>query len=472
MTDYRQYVKFDGQLLLIGFGCIGRGVLPLLLRHIGMRPDQITIIDPSHDGMAAAREYGIELVVQPIERDNYQEILDMRLRPGDFVLNLAVNVSSIALVDYCQRRGLLYLDACIEPWAGGYFDTSLSSAERSNYAAREAALALRRRYGKGPTAVLTHGANPGIVSHFVKQALLNIADDIGIAYHRPITREQWAQLAHGLGVKVIHVAERDTQHGRQRKQPGEFVNTWSSDGFMDEATQPAELGWGSHERHWPREGRRFEFGGGSAIYLNRPGALTKVRSWTPQQGPYHGLLISHGESISIAAYLSHYEEKELRYRPTVHYAYHPSDDTLLSLHEFVSRNFCMQPQRRLLMDDIVDGIDELGVLLMGHARGAYWYGSQLSTDAARKLAPHNSATSLQVTAGVLGGIVWALRRPAEGIVEPDEMEYEEVLEVASPYLGPMVGVYSDWTPLRGRRQLFEEVCDRADPWQFINFLVD
>jgi homospermidine synthase len=79
--------------------------------------------------------------------------------------------------------------------------------------------------------VLTHGANPGLVSHFVKQALLNIASDTGVAAS-PRTREEWAALAHKLGVKVIHIAERDTQVANRPKRPNEFVNTWSVDGFV------------------------------------------------------------------------------------------------------------------------------------------------------------------------------------------------------------------------------------------------
>jgi homospermidine synthase len=59
--------------------------------------------------------------------------------------------------------------------------------------------------------VLTHGANPGLVSHLVKQALLNIAKDTGVDAGKPASREQWAKLAQTLGIKVIHIAERDTQ---------------------------------------------------------------------------------------------------------------------------------------------------------------------------------------------------------------------------------------------------------------------
>jgi homospermidine synthase len=161
----------------------------------------------------------------------------------------------------------------------------------------------------------------------------------------------------------------------------------------------------------------------------------------------------------------------VRYRPTVHYAYHPCDDAVLSLHEFAGKNWRLQDDKRLMMDEIVQGMDELGVLLMGHAKGAYWFGSRLTIEQARRLAPYNNATSLQVTAAVLAGLVWAIENPRAGIVEADEIDHERVLEIAGPYLGELVGVYGDWTPLRDRETLFPEQIDRADPWQFKNFRV-
>ncbi|HSK40247.1 MAG TPA: saccharopine dehydrogenase C-terminal domain-containing protein, partial [Arenibaculum sp.] len=264
---------------------------------------------------------------------------------------------------------------------------------------------------------------------------------------------------------------RDTQRASFPKQSGEFVNTWSIDGFVGEGCQPAELGWGSHEKEMPADGYRHEFGAGAAIYLMRPGASTRVRTWTPLEGPFHGFLITHSESISIADYFTRHDGDAVSYRPTVHYAYHPCDDAVLSLHELAGKSWHMQPEKRLMMDEIVSGVDELGVLLMGHSRGAYWYGSQLSIEEARRLAPHNNATSLQVTAAVLAGVIWAIENPARGVVEPDEMDHARILEITRPYLGDMVGAYSDWTPLQERGRLFPEDVDTTDPWQFKNIRV-
>jgi len=76
-----------------------------------------------------------------------------------------------------------------------------------------------------------------------------------------------------------------------------------------------------------------------------------------------------------------------------------------------------------------------------------------------------------VTSAVLAGMVWALEHPTAGIVEADEMDYRRCLEVQLPYLGPVVGAYTNWTPLTGRPGLFPEDLDRRDPWQFKNVLV-
>jgi homospermidine synthase len=471
MSSHEVHVRFAGKIVMVGFGSIGQGVLPLILRHIGTSADHIVIVTAEDAGRAEASHFGVKFVKIALTRDNYRRTLEPLLQAGDFLLNLSVDVSSVALVELARERGALYLDTCIEPWAGGYTDSKLSVDTRSNYTMRIAALALREGAKNAPTAVLTHGANPGLVSHLVKQALLNIAKDLRLEIQTPASREQWAKLAQSLGIKVIHIAERDTQVSNVPKRLNEFVNTWSVDGFVSEGAQPAELGWGTHEKHFPADGGRHTRGSGCAIYLNRPGASTAVRTWTPKAGPFHGFLITHSEAISLADYYTVLEAGRPVYRPTSHYAYHPSDNAVLSVHEFAGRNWHLQDKKRIMLDDITDGIDELGVLLAGHEKNAYWYGSQLSIQEARELVPHNSATSLQVTVAVLSGMIWAMENPRRSIVEPDEMDFERNLAICMPYLGTVVGEYTSWTPLDQRGELFNEDLDPTDPWQFKNIRV-
>lgn len=476
VKDNRMYggqkeVCFKGRMVVLGFGSIGKGVLPLIFRHIEINPQQLLIIAADDCGKDIAGKYGVSFQLHVVTRENYQALLDALLRAGDFLLNLSINVGSLELMEFCAERGVLYLDTCVELWEGAYMDASLSASLRSNYALREGALQLKAKYTNGPTAVITHGANPGLVSHFVKQALLNMARDSGMTIEAPACRHDWARLSRTLGIKTIHIAERDTQMAVPRKAPGEFVNTWSVQGLIGEGCQPAELGWGSHEKFFPADGARHDFGCQAAIFLDRPGAATSVRTWLPLAGQQIGFLITHNESISLADYLTIGSGENPEYRPTVHYAYHPSDDTVLSLYELQGLNWQPQEKLRLVSEEIVSGIDELGVLLMGHKEGAYWYGSRLSIEESRDLAPHNTATSLQVTAGVLAGMIWAMRHPDRGIVEPEEMDFAEVMEIACPYLGEMVGVYSDWNPTVHRNEMFPEDLDKEDVWQFKNFRV-
>jgi len=472
--SHKVYVEFPGRLVMVGFGSIGQGVLPLILRHIGIRPDRVVIVTAEEAGRAEAEELGVRFIKEPLVRENYRRVLESLLGRGDFLVNLSVDVSSIALVKYCWERGAMYLDTCIEPWAGGYTDPATPPGRRTNYSLREDALALRTDLtAKNPTAILTHGANPGLVSHFVKEALLTLKRDIGVDKEKPepATRQEWAELAQTLNVKVIHVAERDTQVSPKVKEVNEFVNTWSVDGFVSEGCQPAELGWGSHERNFPRDAKRHDFGSGAAIYLGQPGAATRVRTWTPEARSIHGFLITHSEAISLADYYTVRKHGEVQYRPTSHYAYHPSDSAVLSVHELAGRNWQMQDRKRILMDEITSGMDELGVLLAGHKKNAYWYGSQLTIEEARKLAPHNNATSLQVTVAVLAAAIWAMEHPDSGLLEPDEIDHKRILEICKPYLGRMHGEYTDWSPLSDRERLFPEDLDFNDPWQFKNVRV-
>ena len=482
MTDWPIHGTISGPIVMIGFGSIGRGTLPLVERHFRYDPKRFTVIDPIGKNRALVEERGLRFVQDHVTAANIDALLRPLLSEGEgqpFIINLSVEVSSTAVMRLAREHDALYIDTVAEPWPGFYTDASLSVSQRSNYALREGVLELRRELqgadlsARGATAVSCCGANPGMVSWFVKQALLNLAADLGGHHDEPRDRAGWARLARDLGVKGIHIAERDTQRAAKPKAMGTFVNTWSVEGFVSEGLQPAELGWGTHEKALPAEGRRHDFGPDCAIYLLRPGAGTRVRSWCPTPGAQHGFLVTHNEAISIADYLTLREDgSEVGYRPTCHYAYHPADDAVLSLDEMAGAQWQRQPRSHILEEDeIVDGLDELGVLLYGHARNAYWYGSQLSIEETRRIAPRQNATGLQVTSAVLAGMVWALENPCAGIVEADEVDFRRCLEVQTPYLGPVVGVYTDWTPLVDRGQLFPEDVDNSDPWQFRNILV-
>lgn len=338
----------------------------------------------------------------------------------------------------------------------------------------------------GPTAIVEHGANPGLVSHWTKQALIEIATEIIKRSSTPASRKKalehalaeknFAHLAHLTGTKVIHISERDTQITSKPKQVNEFVNTWSIAGLYEEAMAPAELGWGTHERTLPQGAHEHSWGPRNQICLDKPGMDTFMYSWIPS-GPIIGMLIRHGEAFSISKYLTVWdnEQKNAQYRPTVHYVYLPTDCTIASLHEMKMNNYALQKKLRILNDEIISGTDELGVLLLGHDLNGWWVGSQLSIDETRSLiADGQSATTLQVAASLLGALFWMIDNPQQGFNTPDDVPHEPVLQVARPYLGTCPSVQTDWHPLKRTMPFGKKLpplIEANDNWQFGFFLV-
>src|SRR5690349_9612397 len=225
MSHWPVHGRITGPIVMIGFGSIGKGMLPLIERHFEFDKNRFTVIDPVDADRSMLDVRGIAFVNKALTRENYREILTPLLTEGGgqgFCVNVSVDTSSRAIMELCRELGALYVDTVAEPWAGFYFDKNAGPAERTNYMLRENILDARRQSPGGPTAVNCCGANPGMVSWFVKQALLNVARDIGIEHEEPQSREEWARLMRQVGVKGIHIAERDTQRAEHPKPMGVF----------------------------------------------------------------------------------------------------------------------------------------------------------------------------------------------------------------------------------------------------------
>lgn len=439
------------RFLFIGFGAVGQGLAPLLVQALGVEPSRITAWAADLDGAAVAKAVGISLQRQPLTPDNHAQLLAAHLQAGDVLLNLAVEVSSHDLIAWCQEHDVLYLDTSIEPWPGGY-QPGKSLERTTNHWLREQVLALRQ--ADRATAVLAHGANPGLISHLAKQALEQLAHDQGL----PFTPGRWADLAQALGVQAIQVAERDTQTDHRPVAADEFRNTWSVPGFISELSQACEAGWGSHESTLPSGAKRPSYGAKASIYWPHPEkSLLQVKSWVPSVGESLAWLVTHNESISLAEFLTvHDGEGQAAYRPTVYFAYQPCPQACQSIAHWLSQHKeAPNAQNVMPLADLQRGQDELGVLLC-HSAGAYWYGSTLTLQTARDLAPHNSATTLQVAAGIVGALAWMMDHPREGITEAEAVDSEQVLAVALPYLGHVGGTHTHWRP--------------GPDWRFQNFI--
>jgi homospermidine synthase len=427
---------------------------------------------------------GAGYVQERISAHNYPSVLGQYLGPGDLLIDLAWSIDTGDIIQWCHAHQVLYLNTSVEEWDPYRDVENTPPPDKSLYALH---MALRKRTASWPepgaTAVVEHGANPGLVSHWTKVALediahallqRNLAPERQAALARALSDADYARVAMLSGVKVIHISERDTQICDKPKQVNEFVNTWSVAAFYEESIAPSEIGWGMHERRLPSGALSQPYGPRNYLSLSRMGMDTLVRSWLPM-GEIIGMVIRHAETFTISEHLTVWQDDVPIYRPTVTYAYLPCDAALASLHEMRMSNCQLQPNHRIMSDEIVSGRDELGVLLLGHDLNGWWVGSQLDIHEARRLVPHQNATTLQVSASVLGALFWVIRHPRRGLCVPDELPHREVLAVANPYLGPCPSLQTDWTPLKNRIDPFEKFgrprpCEE-DVWQFETFLV-
>jgi homospermidine synthase len=486
-------LAFGGRILLLGSGSVSQCLQPLLLRHVDMDFTRLTIMDFEDLAHTAAEAVaaGATYLRERITPENIETELAKHLGDGDLLINLAWNIDTGVIIDWCQRHGVLYVDTSVEEW-DPYADQLDSTPQSRTLYARHMKLRERAKGWKkdGPTAVVEHGANPGLVSHWTKIALLDIATAMLKEPDRlpqPLDADRRAQLEDALadrdfpalgrltGTKVIHISERDTQISDKPKQVGEFVNTWSVEGFYEEGTAPAEMGWGTHEPTLPAGAYTHESGPQNQICLAQTGITTQVRSWVPIGGPIIGMVVRHGEAFTISDHLTVWQDGKAVYRPTVHYAYMPTDAALNSLHECRMNGYRLQTDQRIMNDEIVSGMDELGVLLLGHDLNGWWVGSQLDIHESRALVAHQNATTLQVAASVLGAVHWMVNNPNRGLCVPDDLDPEAVLEIANPYLGTVPSVQTDWTPRSSYYEPFAkfrpETGDESEPWAFANFLV-
>lgn len=476
---------FKNKVLMIGYGSVAKCTLPILVKHIKIPYKNVTVIDfvDKSEAMAPWIKKGVRYFQEKITPINMSRVLAKYVSGGGLIIDLAWNIDCRDILHWCHDNNVLYVNTSVEEW-DPYADLDKKTPyEKSLYYRHMGLREMFSRWKDGATAIVDHGANPGLISHFTKKGIIDIARKVLKEKDTPkkaagkiehfIRERDFSRLAMILGVKAIHVSERDTQITNRPKEVDEFVGTWSIEGLREEGISPSELGWGVHEKELPPNAHIPECGPGNQIFLSQMGMNTWVRSWIPYQ-EIVGMVIRHGEAFTISDKLTVWRKGRPVYRPTVHYAYMPCHETLASLHELRCRNYELQPKCRIMSDEITKGEDILGALIMGHRYNSWWTGSVLSIEESRKLVPHQNATTMQVAIGVVAATMWMIENPEKGFCVPDDLPHDYVLNIAKPYLGKLVSEAADWTPLRDFQIFFKENPnyhpDHKNLWSFKNFM--
>jgi homospermidine synthase len=478
-------IEFKNKILFVGYGAVAECTLPILFKHLKVPAKNVTIMD--FENRAAKLKpwtaKGVRFVRDRVTEDNMGKLLGKHVGAGDLLIDLAWNIDALEILQWCRDHGVMYINTSTELWDP--YKSGNHPTEKTLYYRHMNLRRMTAKWkGKGATAVIEHGANPGLISHFVKQGLIDIGKKL-IADKKVKGRAatniaelsrtgQFNRLARALGVKVIHCSERDTQITDKPKEVDEFVNTWSIEGFREEGTTTSELGWGTHEKQLPKYAYQHKDGPKNQICIARMGINTWVRSYVPNWD-IQGMVVRHGEAFTISDKLTVWKNGKAVYRPTMHYAYCPCDEAIASLNEMRGYNYKLNVNQRIMNDEITSGADVLGALIMGHPYNSWWVGSDLSIEESRRLVPHQNATTMQVAISVVAALMWMIKNPMESVCVAEDLPHDYILKISKPYLGKWISKPYDWTPLKHRDTTFDADAkpdlDKKDPWQFKNFLI-
>lgn len=426
-------IKCTNNILMIGCGAVAQCTISLIVEHIEVPGQNIIIIDPvdirSH--LPEHLRHNVQFEMAQISQTNYTHYLTKYLQPGDICIDLANKVDTFDILTWCQKYGIRYLNTALNVWP--------TPENISFHQLYKKLQNFPKKIARSPTAIIAHGANPGLISSFVKQALCDMAQEALITnpdnskLQNALYSQEFAQLAHLLDIKVIHITEKDTQTINRPFLAEEFLNTWSTVEFIEECLTRAEFAWGTHESEIP-DNARIEDG---IIFFKDKAFCLQADSWIPYEN-FSGMVIPHDETFTIADYLSLKNEHNYLYRPSVLFIYDPCPAAKKSLHTF-ARQTTKPEKKYVIKHEIIDGTDKLGCLLLS-PQGAWWTGSLVSIHESNRILPGHNATVLQVAAGVLAGLQFLLENPQNGICFPEQLDHTRILAQAKPYLGEFLSM--------------------------------
>lgn len=431
---------------MIGCGAVGKTVVLYWNKIVPfIKYSKFTIIEP--EDLPSIITSGKIHIKDRVTSKNYNKLL-LGLKP-DLIVDMSVYVGSVSIINWCFAHNVLYISTAIENWENvpswnedeDLYEHSLLFYQRTILSTRNASASVT-----GPTILVDHGMNPGLISHFTKVALEKMAKDRGISM------KSYPQMARDLDVQVIQCSEIDTQRITLDRDPLTFTNTWSSIGFYEEGSDPVQIGWGSHEKFPdnPDLGAEKDV---EQVFLRKRGMNCLLRGYNPLEGEYIGMCIPHSEGASISRFLTSGD-----YRPSSYYVYKPAPCAWDSLEDVRKNNYEMLPYYHVVTcDEIIDGKDAVGALLMLGNGETYWAGTILKKeDIPSEFHPYTNPTIVQVACGVLSGIDYIMQHPREGVIFPEHIDSRRVLGLTGSYLGEVVFKYVD--------------CDL--PTTFVDLLID
>ncbi len=464
---------FNNKIAIIGCGAVGTALMPILFKIIKLDPAKVYVIDKDAERFKNLERFvnmGIKTLHLELKKENIQKILieNIGLGQDDLIIDASYEINTNFLYNLCSEYGISYTNSAVEVWAN---EPNLKETDQTFYQRIKSIEDQDKKVEKNNKKnnfIISLGCNPGNVNIWTMYALEKINQKT-----KNVSYNSYADLANKLGLRVVHISERDSQITNKPKKFKEYVNTWSSNAisWYDEAFSFLEISWGTHEKNTPSNINK-NLSNEYQLILDGKGYNSYAYSYTPLSKNLVGMLIRHEECYTICRKLTLKNEKnEIIYKPSCYYVYKPCDSCVASTYEVKDNLGKYQDKRRLLTSDIIEGRDELGCTLFFENGDIYWVGSMLDIEEARLIYDNEynhiiNATVLQVVAGYMGSILYLIEcienKQYKGLLTPEELPAKRFVELTKPMLGHfgLIKVL-DWTVKTKPNEL----------WQWEDFMV-
>ena len=437
----------DKNIVLFGTGAVGKSVLHYLEKFFKVDPERLYMYDlddyKDHPLVKYWTDKGSTFMKRDVNKA-YRGIMK-NLNQFDIVIDLTSRTNSDKFIQEAKKHNLHYINTSLE------VDGSINEEKRNHekfettyQSAHNDVHETSKTFPQHQATILCeHGMNPGLIQSFFKEGILFMADNIkpkknDALFNLAKTHKDFAKLCEMLQIDTIHCSETDsTIFTDEKDHKDKFNNTWCVQGLLDEASANSEFSYGSEELLMPKKsGLLYD----NIICLNEPANDTYCESFVPIDNKIIGTVISHGEGISMGAYL-----KTPTHSCTIHYVYKYSPltyDSMSTLNSKMMGGTIPNPHVVNNYDDKIKGIDRVGGLLLTRKGKAVWAGSM----ADNTCDEYTSGTLIQVVAGVLSGLSYMIENPQEGILFPEDLDHEYILKKAKPYLGTCKCEFVNYKP--------------------------
>ena len=501
----RQKLGSNQKVIILGCGAVGKCCLHYLDHFFDVDYEKVYVIDKDSDAflfptVKHMRSRGVNVLHYNITRKNIEELLDsiLQVNKHDIIIDVTTETPTYIIFKECRLRNLLYINTSIED--DEMIDMKLEKLCPTNEGiflqhVNIQAIAQKTEDDDHTTSVIEFGMNPGLISVFVKQGIMDLAKMViennkryGKLLKQHYKKKDHRRLAELLKIRTIHCSEIDTQV--PKKMPDAFVNTWSCVGLLTEGLEAAEIQIGTHEKVLPFSAKNVSQILPQLILTKKNGQDIKVKSVVPLRVRKDntveftnivGRCIHHGEGISLNRYLGTF-----RYSPTMHYAYqlNPVTEKMMNYYSKDTLVKIMKDPKSWkvlnMYEDEINGYDNVGALFMMDIHPitgdrskpfCFWTGSVLSTNYTTKVLrdPYFGPTIIQVMAGILSGVSWMVENKHKGVLFGEDLDDNYIIKKCKKYLGLYYsGVVSDEVSLPGTKIVDLIVEGGDDPSEYVD----